>query len=123
MTGIVSTMQLHVVFIPLMAFYGLAFLLVLWNRLGFQHAFFRIAFNVAIVVRRPFHALTLFAGQSRMINWPPYVPPYIAQLGTWYDDNEALCADMPWAVAWYANRRCLLLPTRRRRWCKSAITT
>jgi hypothetical protein len=110
-TGPVSTMQLHVVFIPLMAFYGLGFLLVLWNRLGFQHAFFRIAFNVAVVVLAAIPMLlTLFAGQSRMINWPPYVPPYIGVLGQWYEKNEALCSDMPWAVAWYANRKCLLLP-------------
>lgn len=104
-------MQLHAVFIPLMVFYGLGFLLVLWNRIGFQHSLMRIAFNVAVVFLAAIPMLlTLFAGQGRMISWPPYVPPFIAILGDWYEPGEALCSDMPWAVAWYANRKCLLLP-------------
>ena len=107
----VSDMQLHAVFIPLMIFYGLAFLLVLWNRLGFQHALMRWVFNGLIVTVAAIPMLlTLFAGQARSINWPPYVPPYIAILGEWYEPSEGLCSDMPWAVAWYANRKCLLLP-------------
>jgi hypothetical protein len=110
-TNAVSDPQLHSVFIPLMIFYGLAFLLVLWNRLGFQHSLFRLIFNAVIVILAAIPMLlTLFAGQARSVNWPPYVPPYIAILGDWYDPQEALCSDMPWAVAWYANRKCLLLP-------------
>ncbi len=110
-TSPTDEMQLHAVFIPLMVFYGLGFLLVLWNRLGFQHSLMRTAFDgiVVLVAAIPM-LLTLFAGQSRMINWPPYVPPFIAVLGDWYKPDEALCSDMPWAVAWYANRKCLLLP-------------
>ncbi|MDD5198281.1 MAG: glycosyltransferase family 39 protein [Terrimicrobiaceae bacterium] len=110
-SGTVSELQLHAVFIPLMIFYGLAFLLVLWNRLGFQHSLMRLVFNVIIVFLAAIPMLlTLFAGQGRSINWPPYIPPYIAILGDWYKPKEALCSDMPWAVAWYANRKCLLLP-------------
>jgi hypothetical protein len=95
-TGPTGEMQLHAVFIPLMAFYGLGFLLVLWNRIGFMHSLMRLVFNGTIVFLAAIPMLlTLFAGQSRGISWPPY---------------EALCSDMPWAVAWYANRKCLLLP-------------
>jgi len=111
LTGAVSDLQLHAVFIPLMAIYGLAFLLVLWNRLGFTHSLSRLAFHVVIVFLAAIPMLlTLFAGQGQSINWPPYIPPYIAILGDWYEPKEALCSDMPWAVAWYANRKCLLLP-------------
>ena len=110
-TSPTGEIQLHAVFIPLMAFYGLGFLLVLWNRLGFQHSLMRLVFDGVIVflVAIPM-LLTLFAGQGRAINWPPYVPPFIAILGDWYEPDEGLCSDMPWAVAWYANRKCLLLP-------------
>jgi hypothetical protein len=110
-TSGVSENQLHAVFIPLMAIYGLAFLLVLWNRLGFQHSLARLVINSALIFLAAIPMLlTLFAGQGRSINWPPYIPPYIAILGDWYTPKEALCSDMPWAVAWYANRKCLLLP-------------
>jgi hypothetical protein len=107
----VSTLQLHSVFIPLMAFYGLAFLLVLWNRLGFTHSLMRLVFNTAVVSLAAIPMLlTLFANESKVVQWPPYVPPYIGILGKYYTSSEALCSDMPWAVAWYADRKCILLP-------------
>lgn len=109
-TSATSELQLHSVFIPLMVFYGLAFLLVLWNRLGFQHSLMRLVFNVLIVGLAAIPMLLTLSSGARSINWPPYVPPYIGILGDWYKPNEAICSDMPWAVGWYANRECLLLP-------------
>jgi hypothetical protein len=107
----IAEVQLHSIFIPLFVFFGLAFLLVLWNRLGFQHSLMRLVFNVLIVFICGIPMLlALFAGQTRMVNWPPYVPPYIAVLEKLYKPDEAICSDMPWAVAWYANRKSLLLP-------------
>ena len=44
------------------------------------------------------------------VQWPPYVPPYIAILGNWTNEDEIIASDMPWAVAWYADRKSLLLP-------------
>lgn len=108
--GPVGALQLHSVFIPLMVFYGLAFLLVLWNRLGFQHSLMRLVFNVLIVLLAAIPMLLTLSSGARSINWPPYVPPYIGILGDWYKPDEAICSDMPWAVGWYANRECLLLP-------------
>ncbi len=43
-------------------------------------------------------------------NWPPYIPPVISVFNFWTDDREIVMSDMPWAVAWYADRRCLWLP-------------
>jgi hypothetical protein len=50
---------------------------------------------------------------SGRVQWPPYVPPYIAILGGsdgWTQPDEVIASDMPWAVAWYADRKCLWLP-------------
>lgn len=109
--GPVSNNQLHVIFIPVMTFFGIAMLTVLWNRLGFQLGIMRVVFTcgVVLLVSLPL-LLTLFAGQKRSVQWPPYVPPYIAILGQWFEPTEAICSDMPWAVAWYAQRKSLLLP-------------
>jgi hypothetical protein len=52
----------------------------------------------------------LMSTPGRAIQWPPYVPPFIAVLGVWFEENEAICSDMPWAVSWYAQRQSLLLP-------------
>lgn len=103
--------QLHILFIPLFIFYGLAFLLVLWNRLEVQIPILRLGFVVVILFLGSLPMLArLTAGPGVAIQWPPYVPPFIAILGDWYNDKEVIASDMPWAVAWYANRNAILLP-------------
>jgi hypothetical protein len=44
------------------------------------------------------------------VQWPPYVPPFIAILNQWTTEREIIASDMPWAVAWYADRKSLWLP-------------
>lgn len=106
-----SENQFHVIFIPIFAAFGFAFLLVLWNRLEFGGALFRVIFICAVIFLCGVPLLmTLFAGQQGRIQWPPYVPPVIGMLGEWFDEDEAICSDMPWAVAWYAQRPSLLMP-------------
>jgi hypothetical protein len=109
--GVVSSNQFHVLFIPLFVFYGLAFLIVLWNRLEIGIPAMRSVFlgGVVFLCALPMMA-TLFAGKDMAIQWPPYVPPFIAVLGEWYGKDEAIATDMPWATAWYAQRKSLLLP-------------
>jgi hypothetical protein len=108
---VISGNQIHFIFLPIAVFYGLAFLLVLWNRLEINLNPLRVLFLTLIfaVTGIPL-MLTLLAGQSAKIQWPPYVPPFISLLQNWFKPQEILSSDMPWAVAWYANRKCLLLP-------------
>lgn len=106
----ISENQIHVLFIPLFAAYGLAFLLVLWGRLELDKLW-RTVFIVVVLFACSIPMLfTLFANERSRIQWPPYVPPFIAILGDWFDSNEVICSDMPWAVAWYSQRLSLLLP-------------
>ena len=110
-SGIISANQLHILFLPTFIIYGLAFLLVLWNRLEISLKPLRIAFLTLIFLLcgTPM-LLTLIVGQTARIQWPPYIPPFISILQNWFQKEEVLCSDMPWAVAWYAERKCLLLP-------------
>lgn len=106
--------DLHVLFIPLMTFYGLALILVLWSRLEISSRFLRFAFVwlLFLISSLPFlQQLLLLLGQpTGRVQWPPYVPPYIAILNQWTQDEEIIASDMPWAVAWYADRKSLWLP-------------
>ena len=103
--------NLHILFIPAFAAFGMAFILVLWARLEVmvpivRYAFFTLIFGVCTL---PFvNLLTL--GTKSPIQWPPYVPPYIAIMRDWTQPTEIITADMPWAVAWYADRKSLWLP-------------
>lgn len=109
--GAVSGNQLHVIFIPIFILFGTAFILVLWNRLNISLKALRIAFLTAIFLISGIPMiLTLLTGQQARIQWPPYVPPFISLLQNWFKPQELLSSDMPWAVAWYANRKCLLIP-------------
>lgn len=108
--GAVSVNQLHVLFLPVMIFYGLAFLLVLWSRFEFNQRLLRVAFIVLLlaIVGAP-QMLGLLSAAKR-VNWPPYLPPVIDRFADWLEPDEAMAADIPWATAWYARRLSLLLP-------------
>lgn len=107
----VSSNQLHVLFIAPFVFFGTAFLIVLWNRLEIDSLLYDFLFRAAILFLVALPMLfTLLLLKPPRIHWPPYIPPFIAVLNNWYKEYEILCSDMPWAVAWYADRKTILLP-------------
>lgn len=104
--------NLHILFMPFMAAYGLAFVLVLWTRLEINVYLLRLALLCLVFLVSAIPLLNTFFGQDRgRVHWPPYLPPYIAVLHQWTNEREIIMSDMPWAVAWYADRRSLWLPT------------
>lgn len=108
--GDVSVNQLHVLFVPVMVFYGLSFLLVMWGRLGFEVPLLRTAFLVALYAAVSVPLVLGLLGKPKRVNWPPYLPPLIERFGEWVEPGEAIASDIPWATAWYAGRLSLLLP-------------
>jgi hypothetical protein len=109
--GPIHSNQLHVLFLPVFIFYGLAFLLELWNRLEIPSPAIRRAFPLLLILLCALPLISRVVSKPvAAIQWPPYVPPFIAILGEWYGEKEIIASDMPWAVAWYANRNSLLLP-------------
>jgi hypothetical protein len=113
--------DLHILFMPLMTFYGLALVLVMWTRLDINIKLIRQAFIflLFLVSSLPFlnEFLHLIGPPSPPpVSWPPYVPPWIAVLGKWTRQDEIITSDMPWAVAWYADRESLWLPMTLHEW-------
>ncbi|MEX1044964.1 MAG: hypothetical protein WEC73_02440 [Chthoniobacterales bacterium] len=106
----VSVNQLHVLFVPVMTFYGLAFLLVLWTRLELAQPLLRTSFLVLIYVAISVPLLFSLLATPKRVNWPPYLPPLVWRFAEWVQPDEAMAADIPWATAWYAGRTSLLLP-------------
>ena len=106
----VSVNQLHILFLPVMMFYGLAFLLVLWSRLGFEQPLLRGAFITALYLTAAVPVLGTALTQTPRVNWPPYLPPLVTRFSQWVEPGEALASDIPWATAWYAGRLSLILP-------------
>ncbi|MEO5720675.1 MAG: glycosyltransferase family 39 protein [Chthoniobacterales bacterium] len=108
----VAANQLHLLFIPIMTSYGLAYLLVQWNRLEIDFRIARIAFLVLlfVVCSMPMIFTVALPSTKGGVRWPPYVPPYISVLNRWMEPQEITASDMPWAIAWYADRRSIWLP-------------
>jgi hypothetical protein len=108
----VDANQFHLLFGPLMTLYGVAFVLVLWNRLNLQTRFLRTLFLGGLFVLTGFPALLGFSAGGIRINFPPYLPSFMQMFTSWTNPEEIICSDMPWAVAWYADRKALLLPAK-----------
>jgi len=108
----VAANHLHLLFLPIMTCFGLAFLLVQWNRLGITGRLPRLGFLTLLFVLCvwPMISNLLLASAKGSVRWPPYAPPYIAVIHTWMKPDEIIATDMPWAVAWYAERRAVWLP-------------
>ena len=107
--------DLHILFVPLMIFYGMALVLVMWTRLDINVKLVRQGFIVLLFVISALPFINQFIsliGQPSPppVIWPPYVPPYISILAKWTREDEIISSDMPWAVAWYADRKSLWLP-------------
>ncbi len=104
--------QLHLLFVPVMTCYGFAFLLVLWNRLDIDLGLTRIGFLVLLFLLCgwPIIYTIALAPNKSPVRWPPYIPPYIAVLNDWMKPQEITASDMPWAIAWYADRPAVWLP-------------
>src|SRR4030095_4025612 len=115
--AVVQANDLWVLFIPVMTFYGLAFVLVLWSRLEINLRLARFGFLSLIyaVSAAPFASqfIDLLSTPKNRVQWPPYVPPFIGILGQWTTEREIIASDMPWAVAWYGDRKRLWLPMSR----------
>lgn len=109
--------DLYPLFIPLMAAYGLALVLVMWGRVqiagrdlaGIRQVNF--TFLGLMIVISAFPLLTTYTDPPRTpFVWPPNCPPLLNDLNDWYSANDIICTDLPAAVAWYADRKTLWLP-------------
>ena len=103
--------DLNVLFVPTFLAFGIAFILVLWMRLEINVKLVKYAFFVLILGISSLPLLNyITTGTKSPVQWPPYVPPYIGILRDWTQPQEVIASDMPWAVAWYADRNSLWLP-------------
>jgi len=109
--------DLFPLFIPLATAYGLSLVLVMWSRVQVAGRDLASVYQINIA----FHTLVILTSSLPLLNvytdpphlpfvWPPYCPPAISEISDWYSKDDVICTDMPWAVAWYADRKSLWLP-------------
>ena len=109
--------QLHLLFIPLMTAYGLAFLSVLWSRLGITSHLWMVLNGhlIAVVVISALPLLlTFFPNIKRGLWTKDYKTPAftmrLLQKEENFEKGDVIVSDAPWNVAWYGDRPSVWLP-------------
>ncbi len=115
--------QLHILFAPLFAAYGLALVAILWSRLKLPTEIPQlrnVPFIVIVLVSAGPLVLDLprqlksgLSGLTQVPHWPPYFPSALnTRLAELTLEKEIIVSDQPWAVAWYADRKSIWLPKK-----------
>ncbi len=107
----VSGGNLFVLFLPLVAIFGVAFFYLLLDRIPFRIKLTRglavgvfAALNVAPMV------FTMLPPRPGPYQYPPYIPPMTRWVASLFETNELGCSDLPWAMAWDGDRQTVWLP-------------
>lgn len=118
--------QVHVLFLPVAAIFGFAFLAVLrgrlaaqlphpgwWSRHGLAAAACALS-ALPMLTTLPTELTQGLGAKGEFAHWPPYLPRQIHKIASYANSNEIVLTDIPWAVAWYADRTAAWLPIERR---------
>ncbi len=103
--------QLHILLLPVAVIYGLAFLIVLWNRSAPPYPLLKAGGAIALVILCGYPlVLNLLTATFAGKYWPPYFPPALVELNELVRDDEVVVTDIPNAVAYHADRYALHRP-------------
>jgi hypothetical protein len=104
----ITSENLLVIVAPLVLVFGVAmfFLLLDQVNLPFPPTRTLVTAGFGVVVCAPL-VFAMLPPRSFPIAYPPYWPPLVQDVAGWMQPEELMMSDMPWAVAWYGNRKCL----------------
>jgi len=106
----INSENLLVLFVPLVVVYGVSLFFLLLDQMNLLFRELRVIIIGAfgLIMCLPM-VLTFLPPRTSPVAYPPYLPPLIKQTALWTKENDLIMSDMPWAVAWYAQRQCLWL--------------
>jgi hypothetical protein len=110
-----SPNQLQLLLGPSFTVYAVAMILVFWHRIGLESVLLRSLLFGTLWLLTGMPTLLGFLGTHNLprIQYPPYLPALMTAFGETMKPEAVLATDMPWAIAWYGDRRALDLPRRR----------
>jgi 4-amino-4-deoxy-L-arabinose transferase-like glycosyltransferase len=102
--------NLLVLLVPLIFIYGSGFFFQLLEQMNLRVRELRYVVITAFGVVACLPMLFVFISpKASPLQYPPYYPMAISQIGTYMKPAELTMSDIPWAVAWYADRQCVWL--------------
>jgi 4-amino-4-deoxy-L-arabinose transferase-like glycosyltransferase len=106
----INSENLLVLLAPLVLVFGVSLFFVLLGQLSFALPVLRYAVVGLFAVLACLPMVSSFLPPRTIAPaYPPYFPPRIQLLSGWMKENELMMSDIPWAVAWYGNRQCILM--------------
>jgi 4-amino-4-deoxy-L-arabinose transferase-like glycosyltransferase len=99
---------------PVVATYGYAMVIVLFYRLKLEQSIYRYGIYAVFFLVTGLPTLVAFLLGGPRNQFPPYAPGVMQMIGALTKPDEIIVSDMPWAMAWYADRKSLWLPLWRR---------
>lgn len=95
------------VFVPLIIMYGVSFFYVVFERLQFRTRLLRMGMIGLFAFLNSLPLVFAILPPNTKRPYPPYAPGIVVGLGKEFRADELLVSDIPWAVAWYADRSTL----------------
>lgn len=109
---VLNTENLLVIAGPMVCIYGMALFFILLDQIEFPSPRVRSgAITTFVFILSLPLIITLLPPRSYPVDFPevPYFPPAVQRVAGWMEPNELMMSDMPWAVAWYGDRKCVLI--------------
>lgn len=104
----ITSENLLILLVPLVFMFGVGMFFTLIDQLQFAFPQYRAAAVSLLVTIAALPLVLLFLPpRSIPLAYPPYHPPFIQEVADWMRKDELMMSDMPWAVAWYGNKKCV----------------
>ena len=103
--------DLLVLFLPVVAIYGVAFFYLLLDNIPFKIRLTRgVAIGAFALLNVAPIIFTLLPPRRGLYPYPPYFPPVTHLVAGFFEKDDLASSDMPWAMAWNGDRRTVWLP-------------
>jgi 4-amino-4-deoxy-L-arabinose transferase-like glycosyltransferase len=103
--------NLLVLFLPLVAIFGVAFFYLLLDRIPFRVKLTRgAAIGGFVLLNISPMIFTMLPPRRPLFPFPPYLSPITRTVAGFFESDSLGCSDLPWAMAWDGDRRTMWLP-------------
>ncbi len=108
---IVNSENLLIIVFPAVVVYGTSLIFNLVEQFAVPATRFMITGIFFLLATVPL-ILGFLTPHPSPVVYPPYAPPWIQAKAEYVQGNRWVVSDIPWAVAWYANRASVWLPLK-----------
>ena len=105
---IINTENLLVLLAPAVIIFGVSLFFTLLDQWNVPEFGFRVVLTTMFGVLVSLPLVFTLVSRTHPVAYPPYFPPVIQITSSWLRESEQMMSDIPWAVAWYGDRQCVL---------------